>query len=323
MTLPPREGGIAFTPTPFGRLDRLSSELNRDLYIKRDDLTGLAFGGNKARKLAYLVGEALRAGADTLVTAGAAQSNHARMTAAAARIAGLDCVLVLGGSGDQTGNALIDQVLGAEIRWAGSTDWDLLTTLVDQEAERLGAQGRRAHKIPVGGATPVGCLGYVDAARELGSDIANLGDSVWRVVFASGSGGTHAGLIAGFAGGGPRLYSVAVAQPDELPRIVSKLATKTAALLGEPVTYEAADVEVDSRFWGGHYGDETPASLDAIRLFARTEGILLDPVYTGKAAAGLIEMCRSGEIGNDEKVIFLHTGGAPSLFASAFMGKLV
>ncbi len=322
---------IAITPTPMIEAPNLARLLGGPrIFIKRDDMTGLAFGGNKARKLAYLVGEAIAAGAGTLVTAGAAQSNHARMTAAAARAAGLDCHLVLAGTGDRSGNALLDVILGAEIHWAGEAPWDELNKRVEQLSAELASEGQLPYPIPMGGATPVGCLGYVDAADELAAQCAGAGIAHATVVFASGTGGTHAGLLAGISAiaGENRdrarlaLHAIAVAQPADLPAAVAHLAMRASALMGSDRAWSAADAPTDDRFWGGSYGESTAGSLAAIRLFASTEGILLDPVYTGKAADGLIEMCHSGELG-DHPVVFLHTGGAPALFADAYSREFI
>lgn len=311
---------IAFTPTPLHRLDRLSEKLEREIWVKRDDLTGLALGGNKARKLAYLAADALHSGYDTLVTAGAAQSNHARMTAAAAATLGLKCHLVLAGPEDSTGNALLDRILGATIHWAPRSDWEVLWEMVKTVAAELSAGGLSPMAIPLGGATPIGCFGYVDAMAELAGQSAALGIAFDRVIFASGTGGTHAGLLAGRSLTGEsavELHAIAVAQPDNLPGIVASLATRTATACNSETTFLEDDVRVDARYWGGEYGSATPGGLEAIEVFATTEGLLLDPVYSGKAAHGLIDMCGSDEIRASERIVFLHTGGAPSLFSTA------
>lgn len=245
-------------------------------------------------------------------------------------MAGLDCHLVLGGPPDATGNALIGRILGAEIHWNPGDDWEELNRAVQELSESLEASGRKPLGIPMGGATPVGCLGYLDAEHELAGQLTGEGVDSARVVFASGTGGTHAGLLAGGAvrgttaqgGGGPQLtlHACSVADPTGLDEKVARLATATATSAGCEAAWSATDVAVDSRWWGGCYGEPTAGAMEAIELLASLEGILLDPVYTGKAAAGLVSLCRTGEIGGDEAVVFLHTGGAPALFASAYSG---
>lgn len=315
--------GVAFCPTPLHRLDRLSAEFDAEIWIKRDDLTGLALGGNKARKLSYLASEARERNCDTLITAGAAQSNHARMTAAVAAMLGFKCHLVLAAPQDQTGNALLDRLFGAEIHWAPGNDWKLLSDEVRRVCDEVLSVGGRPLEIPLGGATPVGCFGYVAAMAEIARQAGDAGIDFSRIIFASGTGGTHAGLLAGrelLGVPAPRLHAVAVAQPDALPKIVASLAERTAAACGSDASWAEEEVFVDARYWGGTYGEATQGGLDAIGLLATLEGILLDPVYSGKAAHGLIEMINSGEIDRSEPVLFLHTGGAPALFSSAFSG---
>lgn len=295
--------------------------LDAEIWIKRDDLTGLALGGNKARKLAYLAAEALEQKCDTLITAGAAQSNHARMTAATAAILGLKCHLVLATPQDMTGNALLDQLFGAEIHWRPGSDWKLLSGEVERISEVVASMGGRPFEIPMGGATPVGCFGYVTAMREISKQSSDIGVSFTKIVFASGTGGTHAGLLAGSElvdMPTPGIHAIAVAQPYALPKIVASLASRTAEACGAEVSWTEDEVHVDARYWGGTYGAITSGGVDAIDLFATLEGILLDPVYSGKAAHGLIEMLKTDEIDRDEPVLFLHTGGAPALFSAAF-----
>lgn len=324
IPLTPLEG-IAFSPTPLHRLNRLSTSIAADVWIKRDDLTGLALGGNKARKLAYLAAEALQQKCDTLITAGAAQSNHARMTAAAAAMLGLDCHLVLAGPKDVTGNALLDHLFGAEIHWAPGSDWKLLSEEVKRVSNEVSLRGGRPLEIPMGGATPVGCFGYAAAMREISEQSTDAGVRFTKIVFASGTGGTHAGLLAGgelLDAPPPELHAIAVAQPDALPRIVASLANRTAEACGIESSWAESDVHVDARYWGGTYGAATSGGLDAIDEFATLEGILLDPVYSGKAAHGLMEMLKTGEINREEPLLFLHTGGAPALFSEAFSAKV-
>ncbi|WP_082405914.1 D-cysteine desulfhydrase family protein [Microbacterium sp. No. 7] len=320
----PRGGpSLVVAPTPLQPLHRLRTELGDRgprLWIKRDDLTGLALGGNKARKLRYLVADARAAGADTLVTVGAAQSNHARQTAAAAAAAGLDAVLVLrvppGASAAYraSGNVLLDRLFGARLVLVDETPDDPHPerAAADAVVAELTARGRRPYLIPSGGSTAVGALGYVEAFAE----IAEAEPAFDAIVLATGSGGTQAGLLAGaaLADGAARIEAVAVSpDADELGADVERLAVETLALLGAQTTPPA--VRIDAGFVGPGYGVVTDAGIEAIGLFARTEGIVLDPVYTGKAAAALIDGIRSGRFDADDDVLFLHTGGAPALFA--------
>ncbi len=308
---------LAQLPTPVHPLPRLSAALGIELSVKRDDQTGLALGGNKARKLELLVGQALAEGADTLITGGAAQSNHCRQTAAAAARCGLRCVLVLAGAAQppRTGNLLLDELLGAELVFAGERERDAVMAEVE-EHER--ASGRRPFLIPYGGSSGVGATAYALALEELaGQGLAAAFD---RVVFATSSGGTQAGLLLGAALLGFRgaLHGVSVdlAAP-ELAARVAALAGEAAAGLGLERRFTAGEVRVDDRFRGAGYGVCGDAERDAIRRFARLEGLLLDPVYTGRAAAGLLALAASGELARGERVLFWHTGGAPALWAYA------
>jgi len=304
---------LAQLPTPVQDLPRLSTLLGRRVRIKRDDQTGLALGGNKTRKLELLLADAQTAGARTLVTGGAPQSNHCRQTAAAAAWAGLRCVLVLGGAPRPggVGNLLLDNLLGAELVWAGDRSRDeALATTVAREV----AAGHRPYLIPYGGSSPVGAAAYALALEELLAQ----GERPDVILFASSSGGTHAGLALGARalGFGGRIYGISIDQPaPALRQLVAELATQTAEYLGLPVTLGEQDIIVDDRFLGDGYGVMGSAERDAILLFARSEGLLLDPVYTGRAAAALIALARSGELAADKSLLFWHTGGAPALWA--------
>jgi D-cysteine desulfhydrase len=307
---------FAHLPTPVEPMPRLSAALGGpSLWIKRDDQTGLAFGGNKTRKLEFLLAEAQARGARTLVTAGAMQSNHCRQTAAAAAHFGFQCILVLIGGPPPavTGNLLLDQLFGADIVWTMGNDRDaLLRATVDRVEE----QGRRPYLIPYGGSNAVGAAAYAEAIGELLAQKV----AVDRIVFATSSGGTQAGMVAGakLHGYSGRLTGISVdekAQP--LQDRVAALAGQVSEALGRRDTFKPAEIEVDDRFLGGGYGVMGEREEEAIRLFAQNEGILLDPVYTGRAAGGMIQLIRSGEIGRDERVLFWHTGGSPALFAYA------
>lgn len=300
---------FAQAPTPLDEAPRLSAELGLRLLVKRDDLTGLALGGNKARKLELLVADALARGCDTLIATGGAQSNFARMTAAAAARSGLACHLVLSGSEPEhdSGNLILDRLFGATVEFAGTEHWTELERRVAAVASRLGPRG---YPMPVGGSTPLGALAYVDAAREL---LVQLGRAPDWVVVADGSGGTHAGLLVGLPRE-TRVLGVDVARPPvPLVKHVAKLAAATAALGGlatpanEPIVVDHA---------GPGYAAISDEARAAVRLAACSEGLVLDPVYTGKAMAGLIAEARAGRIGGT--VVFWHTGGSPALFADAY-----
>jgi D-cysteine desulfhydrase family pyridoxal phosphate-dependent enzyme len=325
---------LATLPTPFHDATRLRTVLGGAgraprIVIKRDDLTGLALGGNKARKLEFLVADALTHGATALITTGATQSNHARMTAAAASVAGLECHLVLTSKSDAPplqGNLLLDHVYGATVHHVPAPQDPKLALGNDEAKVRevesaLRAAGKRPYLIAVGGSSPVGSLGYAFATAELAEQLAAAAIAPSRVYYASGSRGTQAGLTLGAKACEVsfRLYGIAVStgEPEKTHRALNA-ANGAAALLGIPTRVALDDLYTDSGFIGEGYGIPTPACLEAIALLARTEGILVDPTYTGKALAGLIAHIRSGELTPDETVVFLHTGGAPGMFTTEF-----
>lgn len=296
-------------PTPIERAPRLSEHLGIELWVKRDDLTGLALGGNKARKLEWLLGDAKRRGCDVLVAAGGAQSNFARMTAAAAARLGWGCHLVLSGRRPErlSGNLVLDRLFDATLHFAGSGDWRVLESEVAKRAEALGP---RAYPMPIGGATPVGALAYLHAADEILGQLPEAPD--W-IVLADGSGGTHAGLLAGLPAD-VKVLGVDVARPPVPHRErIPGLAAQAARLAGRPAPAGPL-VLVDQT--GAHYGAVSDDAQAAIRLAARKEGLVLDPVYTGKAMAGLVAAVRAGRVSG--RVVFLHTGGAPALFAERY-----
>jgi D-cysteine desulfhydrase len=300
-------------------LPRLSAELGPRIYIKRDDQTGLAAGGNKTRKLELLVAEALERKADTLITLGAVQSNHCRQTAAAAAKAGLRCALVLKGHrpGDVTGNLLLDHLLGATVFWSGDrTREEVFEEVIAEER----AAGHRVYPVPLGGSTGLGAAGYALAMLELQTQLGAQNVTFDRIVFASSSGGTQAGLVVGadLIGYRGEVLGISVdMESSELRRLVARIAAETAALMDQPHAYTAENIAVNANYLGGGYAVMGQPEREAIQLFARSEGILLDPVYTGRAAAGLIDLIRRGAIRKDEAVLFWHTGGAPALFAYA------
>ena len=313
---------LAHLPTPLEPMPELGAALGGPaLWIKRDDQTGLATGGNKTRKLEYLIAGALEAKANVILTVGAVQSNHCRQTAAAAARAGLDCVLVLRGEAptlkEWTGNLLLDHLLGAEIKWAG--DNDPLDAMA-QAAQAEQNAGRRPYVIPYGGSNATGAAAYALAFQELWDQMTALDLEFDRVIFASSSGGTQAGLAVGARACGytGQILGISVDKTGgHLRETVAGLLAPVVAHLSLDVDLDPGALQVDDRFLGDGYAVLTEAEREAIRLAARSEGILLDPVYTGKAMAGLIAMVRRGEIDPGERVLFWHTGGTPALFAYA------
>ncbi|MGH9346439.1 MAG: D-cysteine desulfhydrase family protein [Vicinamibacterales bacterium] len=330
---------LATLPTPLQEATRLRATLGGAgraprIFLKRDDLTGLALGGNKARKLEFLVADAVRQGADVLITTGAAQSNHARMTAAAARVAGLACHLVLTSTSDAPplqGNLLLDRVFGATVHYVPAPDDPRLALGHDDAKVReveaaLRAAGKTPYVVAVGGSSPMGTLGYTLATAELADQLSAAAVTPSRLYYASGSRGTQAGLTLGAkACDVPyRVYGVAVStgEPEKTHRALHA-ANGAAAILGIPTRVTLDDLFTDERFIGEGYGSPTRECLDAIALVARTEGILLDPCYTGKAMAALVAHVRSGELTPAETVVFLHTGGVPGMFTTHFAQSFV
>jgi len=289
------------------------------LFVKRDDQTGLATGGNKTRKLEFLVADALDRHMDTLITAGAPQSNHARQTAAAAAKAGMKCVLVLRGqpqSGRQ-GNLLLDELLGAEIRWAAR---EAVETTMTETANELSVKGYSPYLIPYGGSNPIGATGYVAAMEELMEQAKQMNLRFDRIVFASSSSGTQAGLAVGAKATGytGQVLGISVDEKrEDLQTKAARLATETAAHLGQIMKFTPGDIHVNADYLGAGYAVLGEPEREAIRLAAQTEGLLLDPVYTGRAFAGMMDLIRKGSIRHDETVLFWHTGGTPALFAYA------
>jgi L-cysteate sulfo-lyase len=322
---------LAHLPTPLEPAPRLSEVLGIDLWIKRDDCTGLAGGGNKTRKLEFLVGDAVETGADTLVTQGAVQSNHVRQTAAAAAATGLKCEIILEARTGSTavdylnnGNVLLDALYGATVRTVpAGTD---MAAELERTAAEVRARGGAPYVIPGGGSNAVGALGYVDCAREIVTQADDLDLEIDRIVTPTGSAGTHAGLVAGLAvmGADIPVLGIGVRAPkDRQEAMVLKLARETATLLGHPDRVNAEQVVADCDYVGGGYGVIDAGVIEALTLAARTDGLLLDPVYTGKGMKGLIALARAGAF-KDETVVFLHTGGAQGLFGyqSELDGKL-
>ncbi|HVN56355.1 MAG TPA: D-cysteine desulfhydrase family protein [Anaerolineaceae bacterium] len=316
-------------PTPLEPLPRLTARLGGPrLFAKRDDLTGLALGGNKTRKLETLLAEAQANGAKTLITAGAVQSNHCRQTAAAAARFGFDCVLVLSGEvpARLSGNLLLDRVFGAEIVASTRNDRD---TVLKGTFDAAWEDGRRPYLIPYGGSSPTGAAAYTLAFEEMLAQGESAGLRVDWIVFASSSGGTQAGLVVGARqaqekGWNGKILGISVDESEGvLKDRVSRLADETADRLGFKAHFQSGDILVDASYVGEGYGVMGNLEREAIRLFAETEGLLLDPVYTGRAAGGMIDLIRKGFFPAGDTVLFWHTGGTPALFAEQYSQKLV
>jgi D-cysteine desulfhydrase family pyridoxal phosphate-dependent enzyme len=308
----------AVLPTPVHELPALSQLSNCRVFCKRDDLTGFGFGGNKARKLDYLISDALRSGCDTLVAVGANQSNFCRMVAAYGSVHGMEVHLMLGGRKPDvpTGNLRLDHILGAECHHVDSGDWGEWEAAAAGLETTLRRTGRQVYRMPVGGSTTVGALGYVAAMSEILEDEKRLGLHFSTIVLASASAGTQAGLVVGktIANWPGQVLGISVAK--EAPRQhqdVFDLAQATAASLG--LSIDRQIVCVDDSFLGDGYARKTRECEDAVQFFARKCGIFLDHVYTGKAAAGLLKYVISNRFEPASSILFLHTGGSPELFA--------
>ena len=314
---------LAHLPTALEPMDRLSEALGGPrIWIKRDDCTGLSTGGNKTRKLEFLMAEALEEGADMVITQGATQSNHARQTAAFAARLGIDCHILLEdrtGSNDpnynHNGNVFLDFLHGATAeKRPGGLDMNAEMEVV---AETFRAAGRKVYTIPGGGSNPTGALGYANAAMELVSQANATGLLIDRIVHATGSAGTQAGLVVGLKAINANIPLLGIGVRAPKPKQeenVYNLALATAEKLGCPGVVQREDVVANTDYVGEGYGIPTKECLQAIEMFARLEGILLDPVYSGKGAAGLIDLTRKGAFAGDENIVFLHTGGSVALF---------
>jgi L-cysteate sulfo-lyase len=320
----PNRIALAYLPTPIERMERLTRYLGGpDLYIKRDDQTGLATGGNKTRKLEFLVADALAQGCDHLITMGAPQSNHCRQTAAAAARYGLGCSLILRGypPDSLTGNVLLDNLLGAHVYWKRDQP---TKELLDTISHELKAMGHKPYVIPLGGSNVMGATGYVLAMEELMAQLTAEKIYIDFIVFASSSGGTQAGLavgaeVTGFRG---KLLGISVDHPaDELKTQVAALATATATHLGLGMLPTVGRIDVNDDYLGEGYARVSEVEREAIRVVGQQEGILLDPVYTGRAMGGLIDLIRWGAFTRGQSVLFWHTGGTAAL--PAFADKLL
>lgn len=312
---------LAELPTALEEAPRLAKAIGIErLLVKRDDLTGLALGGNKARKLEFLMADAQAKGVDVVITCGGGQSNHARQTAAAARKLGMDVILFLDDPMplEFEGNLLLDVILGAEIRFLGCVTYPEVERAMAQEAARLTSQGRRPYVIPVGGSNALGAVGYVEAVREVTGQLKQFGAEGLDIVIALGSAGTIAGVVVGcylfLPDASP--IGISVSRPAAKARARTEMiANEAATLIGIGHEPELHRLRVFDEYIGEGYAIPTPEGIEAILMAARTEGLILEPVYTGKAMAGLIDLARKKVIGVGRPVLFWHTGGAGGLFA--------
>ncbi|MFK7836811.1 MAG: D-cysteine desulfhydrase [Sulfitobacter sp.] len=314
---------LGHLPTPLEPMDRLSAHLGGPrLWVKRDDCTGLSSGGNKTRKLEYLMADAQQQGADTIITQGATQSNHARQTTAAAAKLGMGCHILLEdrtGSNDTSyimnGNVLLDRLHGATVsKRAGGTD---MNAEMETFAQQLRDEGKKPYIIPGGGSNPIGALGYVNCAREVAEQASGMGLKIDAFVHATGSSGTQAGLVTGLAAiqSDIHLLGIGVRAPqDKQEQMVFDLAQRTADHLGTGLTIAREDVRANCNYVGPGYGLPTDGMIDAVKLLAQTEGLLFDPVYSGKGLDGLIDLIGKGYFDGMENIVFLHTGGSAALF---------
>jgi len=308
---------LAVLPTPLYKLENISARLGRNVYIKRDDMTGVALGGNKVRKLEFLLADAVNKGAKVVLTTGGAQSNHAMLTAACALRLGMEPILVLKKRGvwQKKGNQLLNSLMGVDVRFVDSDSYDDVYAEMDRIAAEKETEGKPCYKIPVGGSVALGSLGYVECVREIAEQTRAMGLHLDHIVCATGSGGTHAGTALGAL-----LYlpdtrvSGMMVDDDPFDVIVPRLMAETAALLEWEGSIPAESVRLRAMYGAG-YAIPSAEGAAAVELLAREEGIFLDPVYTGKAFAGLLEMAEQGELEGQENILFLHTGGAGGLFA--------
>ncbi|MFH1629377.1 MAG: D-cysteine desulfhydrase family protein [Pseudomonadota bacterium] len=308
---------MSLLPTPCHRLNAISEMYDVEVFCKRDDLTGFGFGGNKTRKLDLLMSEALDHHCDTLVTSGGIQSNFCRITAAAGVYKGFSVHIVLGGRERETltGNLVLDEILGATTHFVEASGLEALEEESERVAQELESQGKKVFRIPIGGSVPMGALAYTMAFTEILDDQERLGFSFDHIIHASESGGTQAGLVTGQLATGwqGKISGISAGTDrDTLEDRIAVLANETAHLVGGRT--EGGAVFVDDAYIGEGYAIPTQAGKEAIELFARREGIFLDHVYTGKAASGLLDWLEKGKL-KGEKVLFLHTGGTPELFA--------
>ena len=308
---------LGLYPTPFHKLESVSRKVGKQIWMKRDDLCGVALGGNKVRKLEFLLAQAKAEGCDYVFTTGGAQSNHAMLTAACAARLGMNCILVLKerGATDRSGNLILDSIYGADVRFLDTDSYTDIYVEMDRLKAELEEQGHKCAIFPVGGSTALGSVGYADCVREIAVQAMANGLKVDRIVSATGSGGTTAGLVLG-----AKLFLPGAAvlgmgvDPSPFATIVPHLVHEAAALLHTQVTLTPRDFEMKYSYGAGYAvpnGEDTPYILS----LARDEGILLDPIYTGKAYAGMLRLLEQGYFADDETIVFVHTGGEAALFA--------
>ena len=311
---------LTHLPTPIEPMPGLSKHLDGPtILVKRDDLTSLAMGGNKTRKLEFLLADAIEQKADTVITSGGPQSNHCRLTAAAATRLGLKCELVFGGEPSDerpNGNLFLDQLFGAAVHWSKP---DLRNETVETVAASLRAEGRTPYVIPIGGSNGIGAIGYVAAMYELKEQLASSGQQVDHILFATSSGGTHAGLqlgarLTGFQG---QILGLSIDQTKtgKFPPKLADVANESAQRLQVDERFKPNDFTMSTDYLGGGYGVGGESEREAISLAARYDGLLVGPVYTGRALGGLIDLIHKKKFRKDETVLFWHTAGAPALFA--------
>ena len=307
---------LGVLPTPLYRLDNVSREFGKNIYIKRDDMTGVALGGNKVRKLEFLLADAKAKGADVVLTAGGPQSNHAMLTAACASRLGMRAILVLKKRGELTGgNQVLNAIFGADVRFVDTDSYDDVYAEMERIMDGLRAEGHTPYFIPVGGSVPLGCLGYVNCALEIADQAEELGIRFDAVVSATGSGGTYAGLTYGAKLFLPGCRSVGIGVCDDpFADIAFDLMNGVKDLMESDVPVEREDIHIEYEIGPG-YAIPSPEGSAAVRRLARLEGILVDPVYTGKALAGFFRLLESGYFTGSEDILFVHTGGAGALFA--------
>ncbi len=305
-------------PTPFYKMENLSRKLDMSIYVKRDDLSGLAAGGNKTRKLEYVLADAMAQKCDTVITTGQAQSNHAVLTAVACRKVGLEPILVLKKRGVTgiKGNMLLNKIVDADVRFVDSDHYEDVYREMDLVAEEQEQKNRRPYQIPLGASVPLGCLGYAAGVIELFAQADQRGTRIDHIVCASGSGGTQAGLIVGakILNKDTKIIGILTSPEQDFDKLVYNLALDTCKLLETDLNISKEDI-ILKEYIGPGYGLPSAEGTSAIKLVACTEGFLLDPVYTGKAFGGLLSLIREGYFKKNETIVFIHTGGLPALFA--------
>ena len=304
-------------PTPLYRLENISAKYGKDIWIKRDDMCGVALGGNKVRKLEFLLADAKNQGCDTVFTTGGAQSNHAMLTAACAARLGMKCILILKQRGvtERRGNLILDEIFGAEVRFMDTDSYDDIYAEMHRVAEDLAKAGHKSYFIPCGGSNPLGALGYAACVEECAHQAAEKGLAIGHIVSATGSGGSTGGLLLGAKLFLPGVKVTGIGVDDDpFEEIVPDLATQAAALMDTALKRSKDDFEMVYHLGSG-YAIPNPEDTPYIEELARLEGILLDPVYTGKAWSGMLKLLEQGYFDQDDNILFVHTGGAAALFA--------